>query len=127
MNFLLYKLHENPNKYVYTEEILNNLNAIRNQKINPHYIRSSIVAKLRDRGVLIASSVKGYKIPVNLDDIHDFVSLANSTIQPMLNRIAKAREQILEASNYTIDIFDKPELSSLKRFIEMEKEMNIGK
>ena len=44
-----------------------------------------------------------------------------------MNRIAKAREQILEASNYTIDIFDKPELSSLKRFIEMEKEMNIGK
>ncbi|MDQ1005038.1 hypothetical protein QFZ28_005616 [Neobacillus niacini] len=121
LKFLLFNLKENPDDYVYTEEILDNLNAIRINKIKQHYFRSNIVSKLRDQGLLIASSNKGYKLPVCLNDLYDFVNLSSLTIHPMIQRVAKCRDQILLATNREIDILEKPEYDYLKRIIEMEK------
>lgn len=121
LKFLLFNLKENPDEYVYTEEILENLNAIRVNKIKQHYFRSNIVSKLRDHGLLIASSNKGYKLPVCLNDLYDFVNLSSLTIHPMIQRVAKCREQILLATNREIDILEKGEYDYLKRVIEMEK------
>jgi hypothetical protein len=121
LKFLLFNLKENPDDYVYTEEILDNLNAIRINKIKQHYFRSNIVSKLRDQGLLIASSNKGYKLPVCLNDLYDFVNLSSLTIHPMIQRVAKCRAQILLATNREIDILEKADYDYLKRVIEMEK------
>lgn len=121
LKFLLFNLKENPDEYVYTQEILDNLNAIRDVKMNQHYFRSNIVSKLRDSGLLIASSNKGYKLPVSLNDLYDFVNLSSLTIYPMLQRISKCRDQILLATNQEIDILDPKEYGYLKKIIEMEK------
>jgi Protein of unknown function (DUF3800) len=121
LKFLLFNLRENPNEYVYTQEILDNLNAIRVNKINHHYFRSNIVSKLRDSGLLIASSNKGYKLPVCLTDLYDFVNLSSLTIHPMIQRISKCRNQILLATNNEIDILENNEYEYLKNIIEMEK------
>ncbi|MCM3694548.1 DUF3800 domain-containing protein [Neobacillus niacini] len=121
LKFLLFNLKENPDEYVYTEEILDNLNAIRVNKIKQHYFRSNIVSKLRDQGLLIASSNKGYKLPVCLNDLYDFVNLSSLTIHPMIQRVAKCRDQIMLATNREIDILEKSEFEYLKRMIEMEK------
>ena len=121
LKFLLFNLRENPNEYVYTQEILDNLNAIRVNKINHHYFRSNIVSKLRDSGLLIASSNKGYKLPFCLTDLYDFVNLSSLTIHPMIQRISKCRNQILLATNNEIDILEHNEYEYLKKMIEMEK------
>lgn len=121
LKFLLFNLRENPNEYVFTQEILDNLNAIRVNKINHHYFRSNIVSKLRDSGLLIASSNKGYKLPVCLTDLYDFVNLSSLTIHPMIQRISKCRNQILLATNNEIDILENNEYDYLKKIIEMEK------
>jgi hypothetical protein len=121
LKFLLFNLKENPDEYVYTEEILENLNAIRVNKIKQHYFRSNIVSKLRDHGLLIASSNKGYKLPVCLNDLYDFVNLSSLTIHPMIQRVAKCRDQILLATNREIDILEKGEYDYLKKVIELEK------
>jgi hypothetical protein len=121
LKFLLFNLRENPNEYVFTQEILDNLNAIRVNKINHHYFRSNIVSKLRDSGLLIASSNKGYKLPVCLTDLYDFVHLSSLTIHPMIQRISKCRNQILLATNNEIDILENNEYEYLKKIIEMEK------
>jgi hypothetical protein len=123
LKFLLFNLRENPNEYVFTQEILDNLNAIRVNKINHHYFRSNIVSKLRDSGLLIASSNKGYKLPVCLPDLYDFVHLSSLTIHPMIQRISKCRNQILLATNNEIDILENNEYEYLKKIIEMEKLM----
>ena len=121
LKFLLFNLKENPDEYVYTEEILDNLNAIRDVKLNPHNFRSNIVSKLRDSGLLIASSNKGYKLPVCLNDLYDFVNLSSLTIHPMIQRIAKCRDQILLATNHEIDILEQKEYDYLKRIIDLGK------
>jgi hypothetical protein len=121
LKFLLFNLKENPDEYVYTEEILDNLNAIRDLKLNPHNFRSSVVSKLRDSGLLIASSNKGYKLPACLNDLYDFVNLSSLTIHPMIQRISKCRDQILLATNNEIDILGQKGYGYLKKLIELEK------
>jgi Protein of unknown function (DUF3800) len=121
LKFLLFNLKENPDEYVFTDEILDNLNAIRINKIKQHYFRSNIVSKLRDHGLLIASSNKGYKLPICLNDLYDFVNLSSLTIYPMIQRISRCRNQILLATNNEIDILEKAEYEYLKTVIEMEK------
>ncbi|MEH7095551.1 DUF3800 domain-containing protein [Neobacillus vireti] len=121
LKFLLFNLKENPDEYVYTEEILDNLNAIRDVKLNPHNFRSNIVSKLRDSGLLIASSNKGYKLPVCLNDLYDFVNLSSLTIHPMIQRIGKCRDQILLATNNEIDILEQKEYDYLKKIIDTGK------
>ncbi|WP_180960414.1 DUF3800 domain-containing protein [Neobacillus cucumis] len=121
LKFLLFNLKENPDEYVYTEEILDNLNAIRDVKLTPHSFRSSIVSKLRDSGLLIASSNKGYKLPVSLNDLYDFVNLSSLTIHPMIQRISKCRDQILLTTNNEIDILEQKEYDYLKRIIDFGK------
>ena len=121
LKFLLFNLKENPDEYVYTEEILDNLNAIRDLKLNPHNFRSTVVSKLRDSGLLIASSNKGYKLPACLNDLYDFVNLSSLTIHPMNQRISKCRDQILLATNNEIDILGQKGYGYLKKFIELEK------
>ena len=121
LKFLLFNLKENPLEYVYTQEILDNLNELRAIKINQHYFRSNIVSKLRDSGLLIASSNKGYKLPVCLNDLYDFVNLSSLTIHPMIQRISKCRELILDATNNEIDILGQKEFDYLKKVIELEK------
>nr|WP_263326402.1 DUF3800 domain-containing protein [Neobacillus sp. Marseille-Q6967] len=127
LKFLLFNLKENPDEYVYTDEILDNLNAIRINKIKQHYFRSNIVSKLRDHGLLIASSNKGYKLPICLNDLYDFVNLSSLTIHPMIQRISKCRDQILLATNNEIDILEKEEYEYLKTIIEMEKLVVVNK
>ena len=121
LKFLLFNLKENPDEYVYTEEILDNLNAIRDVKLNPHNFRSTIVSKLRDSGLLIASSNRGYKLPACLNDLYDFVNLSSLTIHPMIQRIAKCRDQILLATNNEIDILEQKEYDYLKKIIDLRK------
>jgi hypothetical protein len=121
LKFLLFNLKENPDEYVFTDEILDNLNAIRINKMKQHYFRSNIVSKLRDHGLLIASSNKGYKLPICLNDLYDFVNLSSLTIYPMIQRISRCRNQILLATNNEIDILEKAEYEYLKTVIEMEK------
>ncbi|MFK9095041.1 DUF3800 domain-containing protein [Bacillus salipaludis] len=121
LKFLLFNLKENPDEYVYTQEILDNLNAIRDIKISQHYFRSNIVSKLRDSGLLIASSNKGYKLPVCLNDLYDFVNLSSLKIHPMIQRISKCRDQVLIATNNEVDILEQKEYEYLKRVIDLEK------
>ncbi|TYS60746.1 DUF3800 domain-containing protein [Sutcliffiella horikoshii] len=121
LKFLLFKVYQNHNEYIYAHEILDNLNAIRNYKINEHYFRSNIVSKLRDKGLLIASSNKGYKLPTCIEDLYDFVNLTSLNIHPMIQRITKCRDQILLATNNEIDILDKEEYEDIKKIVDLSK------
>lgn len=60
-------------------------------------------------------------MPVCLTDLYDFVNLSSLTINPMIQRISKCRDQILLATNNDIDILEKTEYEYLKRMIEIGK------
>lgn len=110
---MFYFLNINPETYVSTYELIGNINAVRNSNISMHYFRSKIIAKLRDKGVILSSSNKGYKLPSNNKDLYAFVNHSNSYIQPMIDRVLKCRDQIRMATKNEVDILDHEEFKYL--------------
>jgi len=82
-----------------------------------HYFQTRVIAPLRDAGVIIASSTKGYKIPSCEQDLYDFVNHSNTIIQPLLSRIGKCRDRIRLATDGSIDILDREEYANLKQLL----------
>ena len=103
-------------KYISTKEIFRHLNKNRPKNLKEEYFRSKVVGKLRDKGILISSSRKGYKIPINRDDLESFITHGNQIILPMLNRIKTLRDSVKLGTDNSLDILDN--FSELKKLIE---------
>lgn len=118
LKFLLFNLYYiDPNKYISTREIINNLNVGRDSEIKIQYFRS-LVQRLRDRYILIASNGVGYKIPTCHSDLFQFVKHYNHYIQPMLTRLKNCRNGILLVTNKELDILISPEFDELKKYFD---------
>ncbi len=111
---LLFQRVQIKSKFVSTKELFKHLNRNRDENIKTEYFRSKVIGKLRDKGILIASSRKGYKIPINKNDIESFIKHGNSMIIPLLSRISKVNDALKLASNNEIMILDGfPELNEI--------------
>lgn len=75
-----------------TNEILDHLKDQGFHDITKQYLRSNVIAKLRDHDVVIASSTKGYKIPASYADLIGFADLVDGIAIPLLSRLKKADE-----------------------------------
>lgn len=119
IKFLKFKLQFNrPDLYVPTHEIIDNLYQIRKRRFTVHYLRTKIVAKLRDAGVIIASSKHGYKLPISEKELYDFANQSNMVIKPMLSRLKTCRDLVKAATKNGLDILDKPEYYDLKKYFD---------
>ncbi len=110
--------HINAVRYISSFEIIEHIKARRSKPISLHYFQTKVIAPLRDAGVLIASSSRGYKLPASEADIYDFINHSNAIIQPMLSRIKKFRDQIHFATDGTLDVLDREEYSMIRKVIE---------
>lgn len=90
--------------------------------ISIEVLRSTVIARLRDENVIIASSNKGYKIPSDYADMMDFIDRVNSTVIPYLKRLNKARESYRQASNGDIDLLKGINYPLLVSLLEQIKE-----
>lgn len=115
---LFYFKNINPETYISTYELINQIVNIKGSNISMHYFRSRIIAKLRDKGVLIASSNKGYKLPSSKHDLFDFVNHSNSYIEPMIERLMKCRNRVKLATKNELDLLDQEEFKYLKMIIK---------
>jgi hypothetical protein len=120
LKFLLTQLSIKPNKYIYSQEIIENLRAFSAETISKDYLMSDIIGPLRDAGVLIASTSKGYKIPTSTKDLADYVEFSSSMALPILRRIEKGRERVLEITNNELDIIEGEKFWELRNFFRIE-------
>lgn len=117
LRLLLYKLHNySKSKYIYAGEIVDELSSLSERRITKDYLYRRIIAKLRDDGVLIASSSHGYKIPTCVQDIQTYISQTETVVSPMLHRIGKCRTLIAKQTDGKLDILDAPALAGYKRY-----------
>lgn len=119
LSLLLTYLRVDMRKSVPTKEIMKHLMQDKPKDKGEHYFRSEVIAKLRDEGILIASSQKGYKIPVCEKDIYEFINHSNTMIIGMLKRVKKAHELIKLATDNTLDVLEKEEYFLLKKAISV--------
>ncbi len=117
LHYLLYSVRfVDPQEYVSSRRLIRALSN-RGLALGERKLRAA-VSGLRDRGVIIGNSSKGYKIPVCGDDLRHFVSHTNSIVPPMLRRLYRARLDLRAVSLGSIDILDGSEFRDLRRLVE---------
>ncbi|PKP42774.1 MAG: DUF3800 domain-containing protein [Bacteroidetes bacterium HGW-Bacteroidetes-12] len=114
---LIYLRGSDNSRFIPTWELVKHLNTSRAIEIKEQYFRTKIIGKLRDKGVLIASSRKGYKLPTCASDLKKFINHGNRIILPMAHRIKIARDSIKMATNNELDILDS-DFDNLKGIID---------
>ena len=121
INFLklLIRYHESSHqkKYTTATEFKRHLNVNRLQNIGDESF-TNLVGKLRDKGVLIASSRDGYKVPTTVAEIKKYIRHGNSIVFPLLRRIEECRKAIKLATNNSLDILDDMEFNRLKILLD---------
>ncbi len=116
VEYLLFRfINNNQRNYISTKEIIDFLNNIGYEEISKYYFRTKIIGKLRDFGVIIASSSKGYKIPTCKQDLLDFVEHNNSIILPMVYRLKKCCDKIYIGTMKETDLLESPKYNKLKQ------------
>ena len=115
LRYLLFRARfDDVNEYTYSKEIRSHLQKRTRVALSAQQFQSRVLSKLRDAGVMIASSPNGYKLPNSLDDIRTFLTYQSGMIRPMLRRIKGYREQLLMASRGELDILGTPNYSFLR-------------
>ena len=117
LRLLLFKCANYGEKqYIYSGEIVRDLSAMSDSKVTKDFLYRRIVAKLRDEGVLIASSSHGYKIPTCVKDILTYIEQTDTIVSPMLSRIGKCRTLIKKSTDGKLDVLDSKQFSGYKRY-----------
>jgi len=119
LSYLLFHFrHINAIRYISSFEIMQHIKVRRGKPVSLHYFQTKVIAPLRDAGVLIASSAKGYKLPASETDLYDFINHSNAIIEPMLSRVKKFRDQIMLATNDELDLLEKEEYSQIRKVVD---------
>lgn len=92
LKYLMFKsTFYDDNEYSYKDEIIKHLETRNFNNISDEHFKTEIIAKLRDKNVIIASSNKGYKIPTKTEDLDKFVEKVNSNVLPYLKRLSATK------------------------------------
>ena len=119
LDYLLFRfLNNDLRKYIPTKELQNQLSATSFGGYSTQTFRNKIIAKLRDEGVIIASSTNGYKIPSKESELFDFINHGTTIIYPMIERLRKCRDLIKLGTANRLDLFERIENENLKNVLE---------
>lgn len=118
LQYLLYRFMNNDTRgYIYTSELKERLEYTGLGKMPDSTFRMQIIGKLRNKGVIIASSQKGYKIPSKQSELYDYINHDAKIVIPMLSRLKKCRDIVRLATANGLDLLDHTEYKDLKRFL----------
>lgn len=121
LNYLLFRFMNNDlRKYIPTKELRKQLEYTNYSDVTTQTFRTKIIGKMRDEGVIISgsSAKKGYKIPCTEAELFDFINHGTAIIMPMLARLKKCRDLIKLGTLNELDLFDKTEYKSLKKYFD---------
>lgn len=119
LNYLLFRfMNKSPRKYIPTNELINQLIYLGYDKLSLQTFRNKIIAKLRDKEVIISSSIGGYKIPSTEKELYDFVNHGKNIIMPVMSRLKTCNDVIKMGTNGSINLFERAEYHSLAKMFE---------
>lgn len=119
LRHLLFQVQNvNPFRYVPSDRLIGVIREYTHRKITKNFLHRKVVAHLRDEGVIIASSVNGYKIPVSVDDIITYINQTHAIVSPMLSRIGVCRRLIQQQTGNSLDILDDPAFLRYKKYFD---------
>ncbi|MCO6026535.1 DUF3800 domain-containing protein [Prevotella cerevisiae] len=119
LRYLMFRFKYNYlRKYIPTKELIKSLRNMGYEMKSEQMFRSRVIAKLRDNGVIISSSPKGYKLPSSESEITDYYQHVNGVVLPMIHRLDICNKYLKEETTNKIDYIDKLEFRTLKNILE---------
>ena len=119
LKYLLFRFMNNDTRgYIYTNELLDHISHTSLGDMKEQAFRTKIIGKLRDKGVIIASSTKGYKIPSKTSELRDFIKHDAKIVFPMLSRLKKCRDLVKLSTVNGLDLLDDTEFSEIKPYFD---------
>lgn len=115
---LFYVDNINPTRFVSSHELQLSIQEYTGTRITKSFLFRRVVAPLRDNGVILSSSSRGYKIPISSEDIVTYLNQTHSTVSPMLNRIRICRELVLQETSGNLDILNDPAFARYKNYFD---------
>lgn len=103
-------------KYTYGAELLDWLQQF-DKSIQDDDMKKAI-SRLRDNGVVICGTSKGYKIPLNRSEFIDYFISTSKKYVPMMQRIKRATDILKTRSMGTIDILEEQEFQFYKTILD---------
>lgn len=116
-SLLARSLYFDDSKAMSTAELLSNLQARGFHEAGDTWLRRSVIGPLRDKGLLITSSSRGYKLPGSRADLVTFGKYAESICIPMLSRVGRACDIVKLATVGEIDVLKDEAVGALKKLI----------
>ena len=119
LQYLLFRFMNNDTRgYIYTQELKSQLINTELRGITDTAFRMRIIGKLRDKGVIIASSQKGYKIPSKQAELYDFINHDAKIVIPMLARLKKCRDLVKLGTANGLDLLEHSEYDQLRAYFD---------
>lgn len=119
LQYLLFRFMNNDTRgYIYTQELKGQLGNTGLHSISDTAFRMRIIGKLRDKGVIIASSQKGYKIPSKQSELYDFINHDAKIVIPMLARLKKCRDLVKLGTVNGLDLLAHSEYDQLRTYFD---------
>lgn len=119
LQYLLFRFMNNDTRgYIYTQELKGQLFNTELRGISDSAFRMRIIGKLRDKGVIIASSQKGYKIPSKQTELYDFINHDAKIVIPMLARLKKCRDLVKLGTVNGLDLLEHSEYDQLRAYFD---------
>jgi len=107
LNYLLFRFTSNYiRSYISTDELKQFLCDNGFEIKSDQTFRNKVIGRLRDKGTILASSQKGYRIPKSIKDIENYINHDKNVILPMISRLKKCYEGIITGSNGEIDLLN---------------------
>ena len=121
LKYLLFRFENSDSgRYISTKELIMQIISCGYTRLSTHNFRMKIIAPMRDKGVILASSKTGYKIPINEKEIYDFVNHGKTIIMPMLSRLRKCHDIIKLGTNGDVDLFERAEYKQIADLLRSE-------
>jgi hypothetical protein len=110
---------------IYAETLIARLKAAGFQELSSRAFLSRVIGKIRDEGIILAGSTDGYRLALSVEDIREYLLHDGTIIGPMLARIQKAKESVVQDTEGKLDILDAPAFLCLKKLIASFNDFNI--
>ena len=86
--------------------------------LSPRWLSANVIGPLRDEGVVISGSSRGYAIPYRADDLDAHARDVKSKAVPMLRRLLRYRQDLSTRSAGSVDLLGANDLAELRRLVE---------
>lgn len=122
LKYLLFRFKYNSlRRYISTKELMSALLRAGYGQISEQAFRSKVIGSLRDKGVIISSSSKGYKLPSSEREIIDYYQHVSGVVLPMIHRLVLCSESLCLGSNNSLDYLLNNEFKGLQIIVDAIK------